>query len=169
MDPATITLLASLGVKGLSALFGNRAKGKQEAENRRAATSGLNIGQKQREDARRARLALANGLLGGVPGTTAGGGVNTNVGLDPALFERLNQERTYDFGSTMPQSKGGIDAFLSGLFGGAADVIPRIDGGATSHSGNGMPTPSQPMPQQGVPAIDLDELRALGKTTGSYA
>lgn len=169
MDPVTIATLASLGIKGLSSLFGGRSKRKQQAETNRATTAGLNIRQKQSEDSRRARLALAQGLMGRIPATTAGGGVRTNQGpLDPALFDQLNQERTYDFGSAMPKSAGGMDAFLEGLFGGAADVIPRVvTGGATSHTGNGMPTPSQPMPHQS--AIDLDELRALGKTTSSEA
>lgn len=165
MDPATIALLGSLGLKLGSKIFGGRSERKKHEERNRATAAGLTLQQKQREDARRARLALAQGLLGGVPGTT-GGGVRTNVGLDPALVAQLGQERTYDFAGTMPKSVGGTDAFLSGLFGGAADVVPYMFGGNAAAAG-GTEVPGSG--QAGVKAIDLDELRALGKTQTSYA
>lgn len=113
-----------LGAKALSSLLGGRSKKKQEKSNKQAATNAANIQQKQREDQRRARLQLGNSLLGGVPQTT-GGGVRTNVALDPAVFADLNRERTYDFGSAIPESAGGVEAFLSGLFGDVADFIPH--------------------------------------------
>lgn len=130
MDPATIAFIASLGIKGLGSLFGHKAAKKKAANTRAATISGLNIQQKQKEDARRARLQLGSSILGRVPKTTAGGGVNTNVGLDPELVKALGVERTYDFGSAVPdESAGGGSAFLSGLFGGIGDTIPYLVGG----------------------------------------
>lgn len=170
MEPVTTAALISLGAKGLSKLFGGRSDKKKQEEQNRSTAAGLTIQQKQREDARRARLAMAQGLLGGVPATTAGGGVNTNVGLDPALVEKLMAERTYDFAGAMPRSTGGVDAFLSGLFGGAADVAPYLIPGARDDANDdgGSPFGGSPRPA-GVPAIDLDELRALGHTPRTYA
>lgn len=137
--PLAGLLAASLAAKGIGGLFGNRSKKKKAAESKRATTAGLNIQQKRSEDARRARLQLGASLLGGVPRTTAGGGVNTNVGLDPELVKQLGVERTYDFGSAVPdESAGGGSAFLSGLFGGIGDTIPYMtEGGREAMSGMG--------------------------------
>jgi hypothetical protein len=168
-DPATIALLASLGFKGLSSLFGGRSRRKKEDESRRATTAGLTLAQKQREDARRARLALASGLLGGVPATTAGGGVRTNVGLDPALLARLDQERTYDFGSTLPRSVGGIDAFLEGLLGGAADVVPRMIDPEANAAAGGEGASGSPSAGGGFlprPTVTIDDLQRLQRQGG---
>jgi hypothetical protein len=123
-----------LGLKGLSSWFGKKSADKQYGENRDATVAGLNIKQEMSEDKRRAMLALANSLLGGVPGTTGGGNIRTNVALDPALFAQLNEERKYDFGSAVPEKAGGMDGFLSGLFGGAAETVPYMSSAPTTPS-----------------------------------
>jgi hypothetical protein len=126
--PAIPVAAASLFLKGLSAFAGGKAKKKQQADQNRARTAGLNIQQKQSEDSRRARLDAANSILGRVPATTAGGGVRTGVALDPALVNRLSQERTYDFGSAMPTPGTGAGwEFLSGLAGGAGDTVAGLN------------------------------------------
>jgi hypothetical protein len=62
----------------------------------------------------------------------------------------------------VPDRVGGGDAFLSGLFGGVADTVPYMvgDGNAAARGGTEVPGSGQ----HGVPALDLDELRALGRT-----
>lgn len=114
---------AGLGLKAVSSFFGNKSKKKQEKANKKAAVNAANIQQKRGEDQRRGRLAVGQSLLNGVPQQT-GGGVRTNVAMDPALFANLDRERTYDFGSAIPESTGGVEAFLSGLAGDAADFLP---------------------------------------------
>jgi type II secretory pathway pseudopilin PulG len=161
----------SLLLKGLGSIFGTRSKNKQQAEQNRAAAAGLAIQQKRGEDERRARLQLGNSLLGGVPSTTAGGGVNTNVGLDPELVKSLGLERTYDFGSAMPKpGAGGIDAFLAGLFGGAADTLPytnfsqqQPDSGATFPAGFRWPggAANNPNSPAAAPTVGMDDLMKL--------
>lgn len=167
MDPLTAAAIASGVLKLGGKIFGGISAKKKLNEQNRAATASMTLAQKRAEDQRRARLALANGLLSGVPATTAGGGVNTNVGLDPALFAQLDRERTYDFGSTLPKHAGGVYGFLGGLFEGAADIAPyMMSGGANAAARGGNAVPGTP---SGAPAIDLDELRALGKTSATTA
>jgi hypothetical protein len=111
---------ASLAFKGLGSIFGGRAKKKQERANKQAATNAANIQQKRSEDQRRARLSLGASMANGID--------RPGMKIDPALLEQLMQERTYDFGSAIPESAGGSDAFLSGLFGGASDLVPSAYG-----------------------------------------
>lgn len=120
---AFLPFAIALAAKGTQAYLSSRSKKKQAKEGKRSTTAALQLQHKQREDARRARLQTAASMLNGVPSTTAGGGVNTNVGLDPELLRQLNVERQYDFESAVPdETQGSTDAFLSGLFGGAGDV-----------------------------------------------
>lgn len=128
--PAPIVAAATVAfLKGLSALMNKKAKSKQGKEQNRANTEALNLAQKRSEDSRRARVRAGASLLGGVPSTTAGGAVNTNVGLDPGLVADLEKERTYDYGKTMPDSdKGATYEFLAGLLGGAGDVTTTAFG-----------------------------------------
>jgi hypothetical protein len=118
--------------------------------------------QKRREDARRARLAFGQGLMGRVPANVDGSG--GTLAMDPELYARLDEERKYNFAPTAAANAGGGSAFLSGLFGGAADTMPYLLGGQSG--GAEAPAPGVP---PGVPAIDLDELRALGRTRGTTA
>jgi type II secretory pathway pseudopilin PulG len=127
---------AMLAAKVGKSYFGNKAKKKQNDEQRKAEVSALTLQQKQREDARRARVAAAGSLLNGVPSTTAGGGVNTGVGLDPALLAQLGLERTYDFGSAVPdRNKGAGSAMLAGLFGDVGDTLGSMYGGKMGGGG----------------------------------
>lgn len=115
---------AILAAKAGKAYFGNKAKHKANDEEKRAATAALNTQQKQREDARRGRLKLGASMLSSVPKTTAGGGVSTNLDIDPAILDALGAERTYDFGATITdRNKGAGSAFLSGLFGDVGDTL----------------------------------------------
>ncbi len=158
--PAPVLIAGgSLALKGLSKLFGGKSKKKQEKEAKRAATAGANLQQKRGEDQRRGRLQLGNSLLNGVPQTT-GGGVRTNVALDPAVFEGLNAERTYDFGSTIPEGVGGSEAFLSGLFGDAADFLPEA---AAAGAFGGTPNPEANVGSVGEAngALTLEQLMDL--------
>lgn len=136
--PVPIAAAAAVAfLKGLQAFLGKKSKDKKAKEQNRASTAALTLTQKQREDQRRARLRAANSLLGGVPATTAGGGVNTNVGLDPALVADLDKERTYDFGSALPDSgTGSTYDFLSGLFGELGDTATRAFGSRTRKPAN---------------------------------
>jgi hypothetical protein len=150
-----------LGLKGLGKLFGGKAKKKQNDNQRNATIAGLTIQQKQAEDKRRARLALANSLLGSVPGTTAGGGVNTNVALDPEMVKQLSLERTYDFGSAVPDANAGAgSAFLSGLFGGAGDLATAAFGGGANGVGAGAAAAGGPI----VDGLSLEDLLKLQRT-----
>lgn len=138
--PILAVAAGALAAKAASKYFGGKAKKKQEAESNRANTAALNLQQKQQEDARRSRVELGSSLLNGVPSTTAGGAVNTNVGLDPALVEKLMLERKYDFGSTMRKpGTGAGSAFLSGLFGDIGDFATSYGAGAYG-AGRAAPT-----------------------------
>lgn len=119
-----------LGLKGLGSLFKGKAKAKQNTENRTATISGLNLQQKMGEDKRRARLQLAQSILGGVPG----------FGLDPAIVQQLMQERQYDFGPAVPRQVGGISNFLGDVFHGASEVIPYAYSSGQTPMSPGQPT-----------------------------
>lgn len=124
--PAAAFLAAKIG----KSYFNSRSKKKANTEQKRADVSALTTQQKQGEDSRRARVQAAGSLLNGVPSTTAGGGVNTNVGLDPALLASLGAERTYDFASGIPdRNKGAGSALIAGLFGDVGDTIATAYGG----------------------------------------
>lgn len=119
-----------LAAKAAKSYFGHKAKKKQNNAQRSAATAQLTIGQKQREDARRAKVSLGGSILGNVPKTTAGGAVNTGVAIDPELLKQLGVERTYDFQSAIPDGNAGAgSAFLSGLFGDVGDTLAGAYGG----------------------------------------
>jgi type II secretory pathway pseudopilin PulG len=127
--PAWVIPAAILAAKAAKSYFGNKAKKKQNTNQRNAAVAGLTFQQKQREDARRARLKLGGSMMNSIPATTAGGSVNTNMGIDPALLEQLGIERTYDFGSAVPDYNAGAgSAFLSGLFGDVGDTLGYMYG-----------------------------------------
>lgn len=129
--PILAVAAGALAAKAASRYFGGKAKKKQEAESNRANTAALDIRQKQGEDERRSRVRLGTSLLNGVPSTTAGGAVNTNVGLDPELVNQLMLERKYDFGSAMQKpGTGAGSAFLSGLFGDVGDFATSYGAGA---------------------------------------
>jgi len=177
--PALAVAGGSLLFKGLSSLFGGKAKKKQYNVQRNAAIAGLNIKQKQGEDARRARLQLANSILSRVPSTTAGGGVNTNVALDPELVKQLGVEHTYDFGSAVPEyAGGGVNGFLEGLFGGAADTLPYLGGGGNADAAAGgpiqgvdiSPTAGAASAPSASPTVSWDELfrQSGGGGSGPY-
>ena len=156
--PALAVAGGSLLFKGLSSFFGHKSKTKANKEQRRAQIAALTLQQKQREDARRARVDAASSLLGRVPATTAGGGVNTNVALDPELVKRLSTERTYDFSSAVPdENVGAGSAFLSGLFGGVGDLgaylYDQQHAGAEGAGGGGQ-----------LQGLSFDELKRLQKT-----
>lgn len=158
MDPVTAAALISVGGKLLGGIFGRRSRNAQTREANRAQTAALTLAQRQREDARRARLAFGQGLLGRVPANVDGSG--GNLALSPELYGRLDQERRYDFAPTAAAPRGGGSAFLEGLFNGAAEVAPYLVPGAQNADG-----PSTGVTGNvGAPAIDLDELRALGRT-----
>jgi len=93
-------LVAGLAAKAIGSFLKGRSQKKKAKEQmaasereRKSTVAGLSLQQTMGEDKRRARLALAQSLLGGVAGTTAGGRVNTNVALDPALLAQLGVER----------------------------------------------------------------------------
>lgn len=122
-----------LAAKAAKSYFGHKAKKKQNNAQRSATTAQLTIGQKQREDARRAKVSLGGSILGNVPKTTAGGAVNTGVAIDPELLKQLGVERTYDFQSAVPDNNAGSgSAFLSGLFGDVGDTLAGAYGGLGS-------------------------------------
>lgn len=133
--PAAAILAAKVG----KAYFGNKAKKKANVEQKRADVSALETQQKKGEDARRARVQAAGSLLNGVPKTTAGGGVNTGVGLDPELLASLGVERKYDYASGIAdRNKGAGSAFVSGLFGDVGDTVASMYGpGAMAMNGAG--------------------------------
>ena len=162
MSPLVIPAI-SLGAKLLGGLFGRRSQNAQTNEGNRAQTAALALRQKQMEDARRARLAYGQGLLGRVTqGVDGSGG---SMALSPELFAQLDKERTYNFAGTATAPKGGASSFLSGLFGGAADVLPYVGaGGGNAHSGD----PSDPtfMGPQVPGGVTSEELRNLTRTRG---
>lgn len=150
MDPVTIAALVSLGAKGISALFGHRASNARNANQRSAQIAGLNLQQQRSEDSRRARLNLGAGMLNGVPGSTAGGRVNTNVALDPELLRTLGQERRYNFAAAVPnESAGSGSNVVAGLFNGVADTAPYAISGA------------RPAAPTGLGNISFDQLMEL--------
>lgn len=143
---------AILAAKGISALEKKKAQSKQNDSQRNATIASLTLRQKQSEDARIARLKLGADMLGRVPKTTAGGGVNTNVGIDPELLKQLEIARTYDFGSTVPDGNAGsTDAFLSGLFGSAGDALAGVKGGGAQ----GTPTPTSMLYNRTAAGVQL--------------
>lgn len=151
--PIAAIALGSLALKGLGGLFGRRAANKRNANQRSAQIAGLNIGQRQREDTRRGRLSLGNSVLGRVPGSTAGGRVNTGVSLDPEVVANLSRERTYDFASAVPdESAGSGSAFAAGLFNSAADTVPYLS------------SATRPTAGSSLGGITLEDLLNLGRT-----
>lgn len=155
MAPAIAAAAAAAFLKGIGALFGSKGRKKKEQAQRQATVSALTTRQKQQEDRRRSNVRLGSSLLNTVPETTAGGGIRTNVGIDPAVVADLEKERTYDFESMVPQAGAGSTYdFLSGLFGGAGDVAVRAFGGpaAAPAAVSGMipsGAPSSPMTPPG--------------------
>lgn len=146
----------------LSAIFKNRSSNKRNNEQRRATTAQLTLAQKQREDARRARFQYGASLLEGVPGTTAGGRVNTNVALDPELVRSIGAERTYDFAGAVPnQNAGAGSAFAAGLI---DNIFSSADETAAYMAPGAAGAPSVP---GGVPGLSIDQLLNLrnGNTT----
>lgn len=128
--PLAIIAGGTVAAKGLSSYFGNKKKKKEAAEQKRAATSGANIKQQMSEDDRRGRLRLGSSILGGVQGP---GGAS--AAIDPAVLDELMKERKYDFGSAIPDVKGGTESFLSGLFGDVAETLPMLAGGTGAMMG----------------------------------
>lgn len=162
--PFAIALAAKAGSSALK----SRAKSKQAKRDRKAQIAALGIGQKQKEDTRRSRVALGNSLLGGVPATT-GGGVRTNVGLDPALYEQMMKERTYDFGAAVPEQGGAMSEFLAGLFGDIADTVPYGVGDPNDPNRlQGETRPMQGGPTGGVnQTVNWEDLMKLLGLSGS--
>ncbi len=126
--PALALAGGSLLAKGLGALFGHKAQSSQSNANREALINLLTVRQNMSEDQRLARVKLAQSILANLPEHRNGPGGGYDIGgpRDPALYADLGKRRNYDFSSTVPKSAGGFESFLSGLFGGAADVIPRV-------------------------------------------
>lgn len=165
-------VIGHLGALPASQLYGDKAGQKKGQESRRAAIEQANLRQRMSEDQRRRRLQLGNSLLSGVPAQT-GGGVNTNVGIDPAIFAELNRERTgtapgakevargtYDFGAAMPDPEAGAsDAFLSGLFGTVSDIGLRALAPGAGGAGDAAPeTGADPSAMGGLSIADLMKL-----------
>lgn len=148
---------ASLAFKGLGSIFGGKAKRKQEKANKQAATNAANIRQKQSEDQRRARLQFGASIANSLP-------AHRGAGVDPKLLESLMQERTYDFGSAIPESAGGADAFLSGLFGDAADMVPDAYGAGIFGK---VPVPGGINPGAGVGGLTIEELLEMTGQSGA--
>jgi hypothetical protein len=115
--------IAQGAAKTISGWAKTKAKKKQNDESRRALIAQLTTGQKQREDSRLAHLNIGSSILGRVPTTTAGGGVNTGVALDPELVKQLGVERTYDFASTVPKDTTGASAYLGALMGEVGNTL----------------------------------------------
>jgi hypothetical protein len=139
-----------LAAKAGQAYFGNKSKKKKAEDQKKSTTNALTIQQKRSEDARRARLQLGASMMNSVPKTTAGGGVNTNTGIDPELLAQLNIERQYDFGSAVPDGAAGNgSAFVSGLFGAAGDTITGMYGGGMG-GGGGTPTSASMLYDRGT-------------------
>lgn len=177
--PIVTAAVVTALLKGLGHVFGQKGKKKREAEQRRATVATKTTRQKMAEDARRARVRAGASLLGGVPQTTAGGAVNTNVGLDPALVADLEKERTYDWGAGIPdESKGATWEFLGGLFDDAGDVPTYAYGTdpvAAAAAPRGSIPPGSPSslltPPGGITrtpwvddALSIDDLLKLGRT-----
>lgn len=175
----------SLAAKGLSSLFGAKSKKKQQEAQRKAQIAGLELGQKQGERSRLGKLDLAKSLLGGVPNRTyegVGGGsfnIQPNVALDPELAARLGVERRDDFSKVVPEAGAGAgSAFLSGLFGGGADVLAQMSANKQAAENGGEvqgysgPMGGTPQPEGfGGPAdraagqgLSLEDLFALSRT-----
>ena len=122
--PLAVPLALGIGSK-IASFFGGRGKAKAQkkaAESQRLAQiRRMELGQKGSADTRRSRLSLAQALLGGMPGTTAGGHVQTNVALDPEILRQLGIERKYDFseavGSEADPGAGAGASFVGGLLG----------------------------------------------------
>jgi len=164
--PLPLAMGVGLGLKALGGLFGRRGqKKKDEAANllrkqqvtakRRQAEIGVQAG----EDTRLARLQMAQALLGGVPGQTAGGRVNTNTQIDPATLQALGVRRNYDFSEAFapeaPEAGAGAgSSFLGGL---AGDL-----GGAALDYGLGKPQGSPVGGFGGESEFDPSAIPGLG-------
>lgn len=169
-------LALGTGLAGLlSGLFKKKSKDAQAKEQRRSMIASLNLRQKQQEDSRLGRLQLAQSILSHIPAQSAGGRVNTNVYLDPAVMERLGQERQYDFSSAVPdETKGGAWGFLSGLFGDVGNTLPYMAGGGRPGGmgvlqGVDVPTGATAPTAAGQPggALSIEDLLGLGTYAGS--
>lgn len=146
----------------LTAVFGHRAKSKSNDEQRRATTAGLTLAQRQREDARRGRVDLGSNLMS-----------RAGVALDPELVARLGRERTYDYGSAVPNSNAGAgSAFVAGLIGdlanGADETAAYMSSPATAGAAVGAPGAAASVPG-GVPGLSLEQLMAMIRSGGRPA
>lgn len=129
---------AMLVAKGIQAVEKKKSASKQFNAKRDAEIASLNLRQKQNEDTRIGRLKLGASMMGNVPATTAGGGVQTHAGLDPELIKQLEIEKKYNYDQTVPTDAGAFDAFVAGLAGNASDVLSRY-GGSGSPTGSANP------------------------------
>jgi hypothetical protein len=131
----------------LSGLFGAKGeKKKQEADNA-ALLAQANLKQKMGEDQRRGALDAGSSMLQRVAGSNPAafnGKIDlSGFAIDPAVLERLKQERAYDFAPTVPKAGAGMgSALLSGLFGDIRDTLGHVK-------------PSVGMPEGGPVVPDL--------------
>lgn len=108
-----------LGSSLVSQWFGGKAKKKKEEASNAATIGAAEIKNQMNEDTRTAHADVASSLLGSAGGSELG----HSFALDPALVARLGVRRSYDFKKGVPKAGAGAgSAFLSGLFGTAADM-----------------------------------------------
>jgi hypothetical protein len=145
--------LAALAIGGgaglLKGLFGAKSKKKQQQADNDAAVAQAGVRQKMGEDRRIGSLDAGSSMLNQVGGSAPpafNGRIDlSGFKLDPAMLERLKQERKYDFSKTVPKAGAGLgSALLSGLFGGVQDVAARWPMSV------GMPTGGPPVPDLGT-------------------
>lgn len=167
---AAAAAIAALG-KGVGSILKSKGQNKKNQEAYRSTVAAKNLAQKQVEDKRIGNLSLANSLLSRVPKTTAGGAVNTNVALDPALVAQLSKPREYDYASATPKPVGGTYDLLAGLFDTAGDVATYLPtgkppvsagvGGATRLAPTAPIEPMNPDWMKPKPLLSIQDLLAL--------
>jgi hypothetical protein len=167
-------VIGHMGIIPASRHYGDKAKGAQADEQRRATTEQANLRLQMDEDRRTRGARLGTAMMNRVPATTGDGSIRTNAAIDPAVLADLARPRTgtapgakevargdYDFGAAIPDSTAGSgDAFLAGLFGEMGDIgLRTLSGGAA-----GMPDAGGGPDQ--LENISIEDLMALADMGG---
>lgn len=125
----------ALGLIG--GLFGHKSEQKQNEAQRQAAIAQLQLKNQMGEDSRLAGVNLGSSILGKIQ-SQPGSRVNYSGAIDPAVLAELQKRREYDFSKAVPDTNaGGGYGLLSGLFGGAGDLLGEASMGNPSASAPG--------------------------------
>jgi hypothetical protein len=126
--PLVALAAANVGTGLLKGLFKNKSEKKKQQALNDATIAQANLWQKMGEDQRLGSLDAGSSMLNQVGGSAPpafNGRIDlSGFKLDPAMLERLKQERKYDFSKTVPKAGAGMgSALLSGLFGDIQDSL----------------------------------------------